>query len=130
MASWLELPPWPEGPRIFAEVDTATTRYINLRPNDVGVLPTVQARSGERLDLRFSLPEGEPGERIFVEIPNGGVFVDSEERGRVFVLPDNLTVSFPFIADDAAGHCNVKLRHRGHTRSLPVWVDDSSESNS
>lgn len=128
MASWTDPPPWPEGPRLLAEVDTSERRYVNLRPDDAGVMPRIRAGAEERLELRINLPEGEPGERIFVEIPNGGAFVDSNARGRVFELPDNLILSFGYITDRSRGHCNVKLRHRGHTRSLPVWVGELPDS--
>lgn len=122
MASWKELPPWPEGPRLFAEVDTTSRRYVNLRPDDIGELPRIRAEAGERIELRVNLPEGEPGEKIFLELPNGGSFTDTDARGRVLVLPENRTLSFPYITDEALGLCTVLVRHRGHTRSLPVWV--------
>ena len=128
MASWQDLPPWPEGPRLFAEVDTGTRRYVNLRPDDVGVLPRIRAEAEEEIDLRVNFPEGEPGEKIFVELPNGGAFTDTDAKGRVFTLPENRTLSFAYLTDDTRGHCNVKLRHRGHTRSLPVWVGELPES--
>lgn len=124
MASWPELPAWPEGPRVFAEVDTSSRRYVNLRPDDAGEMPRIRAEAEERIELRVNFPEGEPGEKIFVELPNGGSFADSDAKGRVFTLPENRTLSFPYITDDSRGHCNVKLRHRGHTRSLPVWVGE------
>jgi hypothetical protein len=122
MASWSELPAWPEGPRLFAEVETSSRRYVNLRPDDVGELPRVRAEAEERIELRVNFPDGEPGEKIYIEIPNGGAFADSDAKGRVFELPENRTLSFPYLTDDSRGYCNVKLRHRGHTRSLPVWV--------
>ena len=128
MASWSELPAWPEGPRVFAEVDTGSRRYVNLRPDDVGEMPRIRAQAEERIELRVNFPDGEPGEKIFVELPNGGSFADSDARGRVFELPENRTLSFPYVTDDARGHCNVKLRHRGHTRSLPIWVGELPET--
>ena len=112
---------------MFAEVETSSRRYINLRPDDIGEMPRVMADAEERIELRVSFPEGEPGEKIHVEIPNGGAFTDTEARGRVYQLPENRTLSFPYITDDSRGHCNVKLRHRGHTRSLPVWVGELPE---
>lgn len=127
MASWNELPAWPEGPRLFAEVDTASRRYVNLRPDDAGEMPRIRAEAEERIELRVNFPEGEPGEKIFVELPNGGSFADSDARGRVLELPENRTLSFPYITDDERGHCNVKLRHRGHTRSLPIWIGELPE---
>lgn len=128
MASWSELPAWPEGPRLFAEVDTGSRRYVNLRPDDVGEMPRIRAEAEERIELRVNFPDGEPGEKIFVELPNGGSFADSDAQGRVFELPENLTLSFPYVTDDARGHCNVKLRHRAHTRSLPIWVGELPET--
>lgn len=124
MASWQDIPPWPEGPRLFAEVETGSRRYVNLRPDDAGEMPQIRAEAEERIELRVNFPEGEPGEKIFVELPNGGSFADSKAGGRVFELPENRTLIFPYITDNARGHCNVKLRHRGHTRSLPIWVGE------
>lgn len=127
MASWENLPPWPEGPRLFAEVETSTRRYVNLRPDDIGELPRIHAAAEERIELRVNFPEGEPGEKIFVEIPNGGSFPDLKAVGRVYQLPENLTLSFPYITDDAHGYCSLAFRHRGHTRSLPIWIGELPE---
>ena len=41
MASWPELPAWPEGPRLFAEVDTGSRRYVlnpKLTPSRIAKL--------------------------------------------------------------------------------------------
>lgn len=127
MASWTDQPAWPEGPKMYAEVETSSRRYINLRPDDIGEMPRVRADAEERMELKLTFPEGEPGEKIHVELPNGGTFADSEARGRVYVLPENRTLSFAYLADDSRGHCNVKFLHRGHTRSLPVWVGELPE---
>ena len=128
MASWADLPPWPEGPRLYAEVETSSKRYINLRPDDFGVLPRISTNPGERLDIKITIPEAEAGEKIHVELPNGGVFTDSEVVGRIYdVLPGH-SFSFAVFADDARGKCNVKLRHRGHTRSIALWVGEPEEN--
>lgn len=127
MASWDSPPPWPEGPRLYAEVETATRTYINLRPDDVGELPRIHAAAQERIELRIHFPEGSPGEKIFIEIPNGGSFPDHKDFGKVYPLPENRTISFPYITDDSRGYCTVALRHRGHTRSLPIWVGELPE---
>ena len=124
MASWTELPAWPEGPRLFAEVETAGKRFVNLRPDDVGEMPRVQAGAEEEITITISIPEGDPGEKIYVELPNGGSFKDSESKGRVLTLSTDRKLTFSYITDRVQGHCNVKLRHRGHTRSLPVWVGE------
>lgn len=130
MATSQNLPPWPEGPRLFAEVETSARKYVNLRPDNVGELPRVLASAEERIELRINFPEGNPGEKIFVELPNGGSFPDLKTFGRVYELPANRTLSFPYITDDANGYCTVSLRHRGHTRSLPIWVGEPPETGS
>ncbi len=124
MSSWSELPAWPEGPQLFAEVETADKRFVNLRPDDVGEMPRVLAGAAEEINITISIPEGEPGEKIFLELPNGGSFKDSESRGRVLTLSADRKLTFSYITDRVQGYCNVKLRHRGHTRSLPVWVGE------
>ena len=128
MASWSELPAWPEGPRLYAEVETESRRYVNLRPDDVGEMPRIRADAEERIELRVTFPDGEPGEKIHVELPNGGSFADSEVKGRILFLSENRTLDFTYITDQVQGYCNVKLRHRGHTRSLPVWVGELPSS--
>jgi hypothetical protein len=124
MASWTEQPAWPEGPRMFAEVETAGKRYVNLRPDDVGEMPRIQIAAQEQINITISVPDGDPGEKIHVELPNGGSFTDSESKGRIFILSENRTLAFPYTTDRVLGYCNVKLRHRGHTRSLPIWVGE------
>lgn len=128
MASWSDLPAWPEGPRLFAEAETGSRRYVNLRPDDVGEMPRIRAEAEERIELRVTFPDGDPGEKIHVELPNGGSFADSEVKGRILLLSENRTLDFTYITDQVQGYCNVKLRHRGHTRSLPVWVGELPSS--
>lgn len=130
MASWENTPPWPEGPKLYAQVETSTRRYVNLRPDDVGDMPRVYAEAEERIELSVSFPDGEPGEKIFLELPNGGSFPDSDQFGRVLELPANRTLTFPYVTDESRGHCNVMIRHRGHSRSLPIWVGESPEPGS
>lgn len=127
-ATATDQPPWPEGPRLFAEVESSTRRYVNLRPDDYGEMPRVRAEPNERLEVRMTFPEGETGEKIHVELPNGGAFADSDVRGRIYMLPENHTLILPFLADDAQGYCNLKIHHRGHSRSLPVWVGELPET--
>jgi hypothetical protein len=124
MASWPELPAWPEGLRLFAEVDTATRRYVNLRPDTVGEMPRIRAEATEQIAIRISIPEADPGEKIHVELPNGGRFADSDRIGRILYLDDKRGLSINCITDEARGHCNVKIMHRGNSRSLPIWVGD------
>lgn len=130
MATWENIPPWPEGPQLFAEAETSSRRYVNLRPDDAGDLPRIYADAEERIELRVKFPDGEPGEKIYVELPNGGSFPDSKKFGRIFELPSDRTLSFAYISDESLGYCNVMLRHRGHTRSLPIWVGEPPESGS
>lgn len=124
MASWPEQPAWPEGLRLFAEVDTATRRYVNLRPDTVGEMPRIRADATEQIVIRISIPEADPGEKIHVELPNGGRFADSDRIGRILYLDDKRGLSINCITDEARGHCNVKIMHRGNSRSLPIWVGD------
>ncbi len=130
MASWTELPPWPEGPQLYADVETPSTRYVNLRPDDIGEMPRINAEAGEKLELKVSIPTADAGEKIHIELPNGGSFTDTQAIGRVLNLSENRTLTFDFIADDSRGYCTVKFRHRGHTRSLPVWVGAPEEKGS
>ena len=122
MASWEDLPPWPEGLRLYAEVESTEKRFVNLRPDDVGEMPRVEANAEETMDITVSIPEAEPGEKLYVELPNGGRFPDQEVVGRMVFLGPNRTVQFNIITDESRGHCNVKIIHRGQTRSLPIWV--------
>jgi hypothetical protein len=127
MATWDSPPPWPEGPRLYAEVETSTRRYVNLRPDDVGELPRIQTSASERIELRIHFPDGLPGEKIFIEIPNGGSFPGLNSFGIVRLLPEDRRISIPYITDDDRGYCTIALRHRGHTRSLPIWVGELPE---
>lgn len=130
IASWENTPPWPEGPKLYASVETSTRHYVNLRPDDAGDLPRVYAEAEERIEVSVSFPDGEPGEKIYVELPNGGSFPDSDQFGRVFELSADRTLSIPYITDESRGHCNVMVRHRGHSRSLPIWVGAPLEPGS
>jgi hypothetical protein len=124
LASWSESPPWPEGPKLYAEVDTPARRYINLRPNDIGIMPLVQVESKDPLTVTLSLPEASPGEKIYLELPNGGEFPGMEGVGRILPVSEARTLTFTMLADDSRGHCTLHVRHRGHTRTLPLWVGE------
>lgn len=128
IASWNNPPAWPEGARLFAEVETNSRKYVNLRPDDIGEMPRILADAEERIELKISIPEGTPGEKIYVEIPNGGSFPDSDQFGRTFELSENRTLSIPYITDDARGYCTVVIRQGGHNRSLPIWVGEPPKS--
>ena len=123
-ASWQETPPWPEGPKLYAEVETGNRRYINLRPNDIGLLPKLSVRAQEVLDISLQLPDATPGESIHVELPNGGRFPDEKMNGRMLTVAENQTVTFQVEADDEAGNCTIHIRQAGHTRTIPLWIGD------
>lgn len=122
MASWSEVPAWPEGPRLFAEVETSSKRYVNLRPNDLGLMPRLNLEANESIKISITLPEGGAGDTIYVEIPNGGRFPDVDLMGQSLAVDGKGRVAFDFIADESRGHCTVHIRQNGHTRTLPLWV--------
>lgn len=122
MASWSEQPPWPEGPRLFAEVETRGKKYINLRPNDVGLMPQINVAPSEALQITLQVPESTVGERIHIELPNGGKFSDQEATGRILTVGSNRSIYFQIEADETMGNCTVHIRQSGHTRTLPLWI--------
>lgn len=124
MASWSEVPAWPEGPRLFAEVETSRKRYVNLRPNDLGMMPRIDVEANESLKISITLPEGGAGDTIYVEIPNGGRFPEVDLMGQSLAVDGKGRVAFDFIADESRGHCTVHIRQNGHTRTLPLWVGE------
>lgn len=124
MASWSEQPPWPEGPRLFAEVETRGKKYVNLRPNDVGLMPQINVAPREPLQITLQLPEATVGERIHVELPNGGKFSDQEATGRILTVGSNRSIYFQIEADETMGNCTVHIRQSGHTRTLPLWIGE------
>lgn len=124
MASWDEVPAWPEGPRLYAEVETKGKRYVNLRPNDIGLLPLLRVEPKEPLEITLQLPESSPGDSIHIELPNGGRFPDESAMGRVIRVEEDRTVRFQVEADDSRGNCTVHVRQAGHTRTLPLWIGE------
>ncbi len=124
MAAWKDLPAWPEGPQLFAEVETTGKRYVNLRPNEIGLLPRLYVAASESLKITLSLPESDPGDSIYLEIPNGGAFTDDASRGKILTVGNNHSVAFHYTADAARGICVVHIRQAGHTRTLPLWVGE------
>jgi hypothetical protein len=128
MASWRETPPWPEGQRLYAEVDTASRRYVNLRPNGMGIMPMLTVNPREALSLRLSLPENQPGDTIHLELPNGGNFPGEELRGKTMAVSEARTLEFRMSAADARGHCTIHIRQAGHTRTLPLWIGEPGDT--
>lgn len=124
MASWSEAPAWPEGPRLYAEVQTDGKKYVNLRPNDMGLLPQLTVNPKENLEVTLQMPEATSGERVHVELPNGGRFPDQEATGRTFIVDQNRSVRFTMEADETMGNCTLHIRQAGHTRTLPLWIGE------
>jgi hypothetical protein len=124
MASWRETPPWPEGPRLYAEVETSSKRYVNLRPNGMGIMPMLNAKPKETLSVRLTLPENQPGDAIYLELPNGGNFPGEELRGKTMAVSDARTLDFQMSAAAARGNCTIYIRQAGHTRTLPLWIGE------
>ena len=124
LAAWKETPPWPEGPHLLADVETSGKHYVNLRPNDKGLMPRLNVSANETLSINLSLPDSDPGSSIHVELPNGGHFPDESSAGKLFVVSEKRTVSFVVDADGSRGFCTVNIRQAGHTRCLPLWVGE------
>jgi len=36
-----ETSPWPDGPKMYAEIATEAKRFLNMRPNSRGIMPVV-----------------------------------------------------------------------------------------
>jgi hypothetical protein len=124
MASWREIPAWPEGPRLFAEVETSGKRYVNLRPNDMGLLPQLNVEPEEPITVTLSLPESSPGDSIYLELPNGGGFPNETAMGKVLKVGKSRSITFDFRADESRGNCTLHIRQAGHTRTLPLWIGE------
>jgi hypothetical protein len=124
MASSRENPAWPAGPKVYAEIETSGTRFVNLRPNDAAMLPTLDVAANERLAVRLSFPEGTPGDRIFMELTDGGHFEDTADMGQVLEVGADRTLSFVFFADGRGGNCGLTFRQAGHSRVIPLWVGE------
>lgn len=124
LASWDAQPPWPEGPRLMVDVESADTRYVNLRPNEQGIMPRLNVGASETLQVKLSMPDSPPGETIFLELPNGGTFLDQELKGMTLAIGDKRTIDFSMNASALRGHCTIYIRQAGHTRTLPLWVGE------
>lgn len=122
LASWEIQSPWPEGPRLMVDVESSDTRYVNLRPNEQGIMPRLHVKALETLQVTLSMPESNPGETIFLELPNGGTFPDQELRGKTLLVGENKTINFTMSVSAMRGHCTISIRQAGHTRTLPLWV--------
>lgn len=121
-AASTEEPAWPPGPRLLAEVETSTRRYVNLRPNQFGLMPTLRVAAGEALAVHLQLPDGEPGEAVFVELTDGGAFPDSPAKGRTLRTGADRRLSLAVQADARPGNCTLVIRQAGLNRVMPLWV--------
>ncbi len=122
MKSSSETPAWPDGPQMFAEVSSETKRFINLRPNNVGIMPTVNIGTEESVAIRLDFPEGAAGDRIFLELVDGGYFLNTDKPGQVLTLDQSKKLEVSISSDDRVGDCKLFMRQSGHTRVLPFWV--------
>lgn len=85
-------------------------------------VPTLDVAANERLSVRLSFPEGTPGDRIFMELTDGGRFENTEDMGQVLEVGPDRTLSFVFFADGRGGNCGLTFRQAGHSRVIPLWV--------
>ncbi len=85
-------------------------------------MPRVAVGANEQIEVKFQLPENSKGDRVFVELTDGGNFVDDPNRGRIFTLGDDRKISIPIQSDHRPGYFNLLVRQAGHTRTLPLWV--------
>lgn len=122
LASWESQPGWPEGPRLLLDVESAETRYVNLRPNEIGIMPTINTGANETLIATVHLPESTPGEHVYIELPHGGKLSGTTNMGQKIIISPERTITFEMTTDDQRGHCAVNIRTEGHTRTLPIWV--------
>lgn len=106
----------------MVDVESSDTRYVNLRPNEQGIMPRLHVKALETLQVTLSMPESNPGETIFLELPNGGTFPDQELRGKTLLVGENKTINFTMSVSAMRGHCTISIRQAGHTRTLPLWV--------
>ena len=123
-----ESAPPPDGPPLFVEVRTEAKQYLNLRPNNMGVIPELRVSPGEFLQVSLSLPNSSPGDKIYTELADGGVFPDTKEPGRIYLVDAKKSVEITFQAADVPGICTLLVRQAGHTRTLPLWVGPPKET--
>ncbi len=93
-----------------------------MRPNNRGIMPTVELATNESVLIKLQFPENRPGDRIHVELVDGGYFTDSEKPGRILTLAENRTAEVTISSDDRPGHLKLYVRQSGHTRVLPFWT--------
>ncbi len=118
-----ETTPWPAGPHLYAEILTGTQRHINVRPNNIGLMPRIPVEPGDPIIMKLNAPNGSPGDVLYVELADGGSFPEGpEQKGKKVTLGENLTAELPFTADLRHGHCTVIVRQAGHSRTIPFWV--------
>ncbi len=87
--------PWPAGPRLYAEAISANKRFLNIRPNNLGMMPRLRVGPREAMQVTLTLPENTVGDRIHVELSDGGAFLDTEAIGRVYTLGKDRRISIP-----------------------------------
>ncbi|HEY5895676.1 MAG TPA: hypothetical protein VIT91_20850 [Chthoniobacterales bacterium] len=108
------------GDRAIAAVSYAGRKY-SLQPTQYGFFDRVLIEPSAKVPVQVTYPDGEPGEKVIVEVEDGGQ-LDNDSILAVQALDDEKRLAFVFQATDQTGIFRVTLRKGGDVKTLNFWA--------
>ncbi|HEY5743350.1 MAG TPA: hypothetical protein VIS99_12505 [Terrimicrobiaceae bacterium] len=108
------------GDRAIAAVSYAGRKY-SLQPTQYGFFDRVLIEQSAKVPVQVTYPDGEPGEKVIVEVEDGGQ-LDNDSILAVQSLDDQKRLAFVFQATDQTGIFRVTLRKGGDVKTLNFWA--------
>ena len=107
-------------------------RYLRMMPNQAGNFPRVFVDKPEPVSIRVKMPDASVGDRVVVNVLDGGELVDGEARERytVRLVEEDRCVAVTLEPSANSGSHRVLFRHFGQTCVADVWVGPDNEYRS
>ncbi|HEY5893346.1 MAG TPA: hypothetical protein VIT91_08960 [Chthoniobacterales bacterium] len=108
------------GDRAVAAVSYAGRKY-SLQPTQYGFFDRVLIGPSAKVPVQVTYPDGEPGEKVIVEVEDGGQ-LDNNSILAVQALDDEKRLAFVFQATDQTGIFRITLRKGDDVKTLNFWA--------
>lgn len=117
----LRTKPGVPGDNPVAVIATGETQRT-LSSNQVGQFPRVYTRASSDVSARITYPEGQPGERVIVEVLDGGVLSPDTVMAKAFTLDASGSFDLNYTLSANDGTHRLALRKGTDVKMLEFWV--------
>lgn len=109
-----------EGQRAVADISFGGRKY-SLKPAQYGIFDQILVEPSSRIPVQVTYPDGEPGEKVIVEVEDGGR-LDNDSILAIQSLDDEKRLAFVFRTTAQTGLFRVTLRKGADVKTLNFWA--------